>query len=381
MKIAIFSFDIDRAYGTGNITYELCVELYKKGVDFTLFLPQINNRDGKPNSEKCVGFPFTIKCVMPPYVSGLGEMIKKKLIVQYLKTYNLKDFTLVHCLFEFPHSFIAARSAKKNKLPFIMGAQGTYGVLPLTKSARPFLKWSYSQAKEIIVPSQFTKEMINKYAGENYPISIIHNGVNFSRFEKAPDISDLREKYKGQKILLTVGGLIPRKGQDLVIRALPKVVAKHSSVKYILAGTGRMLEPWQKMAESLGLANRVEFLGRVEADDVNRWFHFCDIYVHTPIVVNLSFEGFGIVYIEASACGKPIVASDAGGIRDAIIEGKTGLIARDRNINDIADKIIKLLDSEDLRRQMGEAGRQYAKEHDWSIITDKFIEKYKQYSL
>lgn len=381
MKIAIFSFDIDRAYGTGNITYELCLELYRQGIDFELFLPKVDNRDGKLNIEKCTGFPFTVRCIMPEYVSGIGEMIRKKIVWQYSKRYDLKGFTLVHCITEFPHSFIAARSAKKNKLPFIMGAQGTYGVLPLTKNTRPFLKWSYNQAKEIIVPSHFTKEMIIKYSGENYNISIIHNGVNFSRFENQPDISDLQEKYKGHKILLTVGGLIPRKGQDLVIQALPKILEKHPNTKYILAGAGRMREPWLELAKKLNLENKVEFLGRIDADQVNKYFFMCDIYVHTPIVVNLSFEGFGIVYLEASACGKPIVASDAGGIRDAIIDNKTGLIARDRDIDDIANKIIQLLDNNELRRQMGEAGRAYAKEHDWPIITEKFIEKYKQYSL
>jgi phosphatidylinositol alpha-1,6-mannosyltransferase len=381
MKIAIFSFDIDRTYGTGNIAYELCMELYHQGVNFELFLPKIDNRDNKLNIEKCVGFPFPVNCIMPEYVSGIGEMVRKKLVLQYLKKYNLKGFSLVHCLFEFPHSFIAARSAQKNKLPFIMGAQGTYGVLPLTKSSRPFLKWSYKQAQEIIVPSQFTKEMINKYANENYNISIIHNGVNFSRFEKQPDISKLQKKYANKKIILTVGGLIPRKGQDMVIQALPKIKEKHPDVKYLLAGSGRMLEDWQLLAKKLDLENYVEFLGKIKADEVNKWFYLCDIYVHTPIVANLSFEGFGIVYIEASACGKPIVASDAGGIRDAVVDNQTGLIAKDRDVDDIANKIIQLLDNQNLREQMGHAGRQYAKEHDWTIITEQFIEKYKKYSL
>ncbi len=381
MKIAIFSFDIDRTYGTGNIAYELCMELYRQGIEFELFLPKIDNRDGQPNIEKCIGLPFPVHCVLPEYVSGIGEMVRKKLIWQYLKTYNLQGFSLVHCLFEFPHSFIAARSAKKNKLPFIMGAQGTYGVLPLTKSSRPFLKWSYKQAKEIIVPSQFTKDMITKYAGEIYNISIIHNGVNFTRFEQQPDIADLQEKYAGKKILLTVGGLIPRKGQDMVIRSLAKVKEKYPMVKYLIVGGGRMRENWEQLATACGVKENVEFTGKVSDPDIVRYYYLCDIYVHTPIIANLSFEGFGIVYIEASACYKPLVATDAGGIRDAIIDGQTGLIARDKDINDITNKIIQLLDNNELRQQMGQAGREYAKQHDWPIITKRFIEKYTKYSL
>ena len=71
----------------------------------------------------------------------------------------------------------------------------------------------------------------------------------------------------------------------------------------------------------------VEFAGRKSGDELVSYFQLCDIYVHTPKVVDLKFEGFGIVYLEASACGKPIVATDAGGVRDAVIDGETGLIA------------------------------------------------------
>jgi len=133
------------------------------------------------------------------------------------------------------------------------------------------------------------------------------------------------------------------------------------------------------LRESLALVSRWSF-GAIEADQVVNYYHLCDLYVHTPRVINLSFEGFGIVYLEAGAAGKAVVAADAGGIRDAVIDGQTGLIARNEDANDIADKIITLLDNEALRKQIGEAGRRYAQQHDWSIIADKFIDVYKKYN-
>ena len=379
MKVAIFSFDIDRAFGTGNITYELCSEFTKKGIDFILFLPKSEGENRASNKDD---YPFPVKYVLPEPFVGIKEAIRKKIIWEYFKNIDLSGFTLVHCLFAFPHSFMAARCAKKNKLPFIMGAQGTYGVRPLDHwPAKILLKKSYKEAKEIIVPSQFTRDKIKEYANENYNISIIHNGVNFNKFENKPDIKDLEEKYKNNKILVTVGGLIPRKGQDLIIKALPKIKIKYPDIKYLIVGGGRQESFLKQLAKDYNVEDNVELLGRVSDKELIEYYHLCDIYVHTPRVINLSFEGFGIVYLEVSACNKPIVASDAGGIRDAVVDGKTGLIAKDENIDDIADKINYLLSNEGLRRKMGEDGKQYAREHDWSIISDKFIDKYKKYSL
>ncbi len=374
MKVAIFSFDFDCTFGTGNMTYELCHEFAKKAVDFVLFLPKVE----KNRSSFKGDYPFETRYILPPQITSL----KDRHFWEYFKVINLSGFTLVHSLFEFPHCFMAAFCAKRNKLPFIMGAQGTYGVLPLTQwPNKYFLKWSYDQAKEIIVPSQFTKEKIREYAKKDYRISVIHNGVNFSRFDSKPDFENLKDKYKNHKILLTVGALIPRKGQDLVIKALPKIKERYPEIKYLLVGDGRMRQAWEKLADDLGLSEQVEFLGKVAADELVKYFHLGDIYVHTPRVINLSFEGFGLVYLEASACAKPIVATDAGGIRDAVIDNQTGLIVADGDIDGISDKVIYLLDHDDLKKQLGENGREYAKKHDWPIIANEFIDHYQKYSL
>ncbi|MDO8669453.1 MAG: glycosyltransferase family 4 protein, partial [Candidatus Buchananbacteria bacterium] len=381
MKIAIFSFDFDRTYGTGNFTYEYCNVLYKKGIDFVLFLPSVPG-DGRSTSRE--DLPFSVKYILPRPILSFRESNRPMWIIwqwyiwQYFKTIDLTGFSLVHCLFEYPLSFMAARCAKKNKLPFIMGAQGTYAIAPLTQwPAKYLLKWSYNQAKEIIVPSQFTKDKIIEYAKKDYNISIIHNGIDFSKFENELDISELKNKYANKKILITVGKLISRKGHDLVIKALAKIKDQYPDIKYLIIGDGQKADFLKKITEDLKLNNQVDFLGRIEHDNIIKYFHLCDIYVHTPkFSKDLKFEGFGIVYLEASACGKPIVASDAGGIRDAVIDGKTGLIARNEDVDDIADKIVQLLDNDNLRLEMGKVGRVYAKEHDWSNIVDKFIDKY-----
>lgn len=372
MRIALFSSTLDISNGYGNVTYEFCNSLDQQGVDFKLFLPGTEkDRIKKLNPH------FAVDCLLPPYIFRL----KSKHIFRYLKFIDISKFNLIHSLFDFPYCVLAAWSASCYHKPFIMGAQGTYGVLPLTYFPEKFLlKWAYGRAKQIIVPSLFTKEQIIFYSKRNFPISIIHNGVNFTRFQNVPDIAALRQKYKGKKILLTVGGLKPRKGQDLVIKALPQIAIAIPEIIYIIVGDGQWKEYLYQLAVEKGVVDRVVFTGALEGEDLVRYFHLSDIYVHTPRVVNLNFEGFGIVYLEASACKKPIVATDAGGVRDAIIAGKTGLIVPAEDVNGIALSIIRILTDKKFADQLGGAGYHYAMDHDWSEITKQFISLYKKYA-
>ena len=375
MKIALFSSTLDVKNGYGNITYELCKALVAKNIDFELFLPK--HEEGKFALE--INFP--VHYVLPEYIFRIKT---PKALPYFFQDIDVSKFDLVHSLFDFPYAFMIARLARKYRKPFLMGSQGTYGVAPLTYFPEKYmLKWAYRQAKEIMVPSTFTKSKILEYAHTTYPISIIHNGVNFSRFNQDVDESSIRAKYPGKKILITVGGPKKRKGQDIVIRAMPKVIAEYPDVVYLVIGgqpTGDDRKNMIELAQGLGVGEQVVFTGQVNDEDIIKYFRACDVYVHTPRVSNLNFEGFGIVYIEAGACGKPSVATDSGGIRDAVVENKTGLIAPDEDSDTVARHIVTLLKDDTLRSQMGERAKEYAREHDWSIIAEQYIERYKKYS-
>ena len=121
----------------------------------------------------------------------------------------------------------------------------------------------------------------------------------------------------------------------------------------------------------------ITFIGSISNDDLPRYFSAIDIYIHTPIVINYNFEGFGIVYLEAGASSKPVIASDSGGTLDAVIPDKTGLVVPEGDIEATYHAIEKLLDNDDLSKSLGEAGFQYAKEHTWDKIGMKFLEQYK----
>ena len=370
MQIALFSSTINPKDGYGNITKEYCAQLTQRGLSFVLFLPR-----SQKEVTNTAHYPFEIRFELPEYIFRIYQ----PKALGYFKAIDVSEFDLVHSLFAFPYCVLAQRSAKKYQKPYIMGAQGTHGVRPLSYfPEKYFLKSCYKHAAAITVPSEYTKQKICEYAGTQYPITVIHNGVHFDRFQQRTDVQSVRNLYTGKKILLTVGGLWGRKGHDLVLRMLPLVLQKNPNVVYVIVGDGNSKENLEKLAKELGVQDSVDFAGRKSGDELVAYFKACDVYVHTPKVLDLKFEGFGIVYLEASACSRPIVATDAGGIRDAVLDGETGLIADDGDIQGIADRVIQLLEDSSMAAKMGEAGLAYAQENDWNSIAQQFVNLYSQ---
>ena len=370
MQIALFSSTINPKDGYGNITKEYCAQLQSKGQSFVLFLPK-SQKEVTDDTD----YPFEIRFELPEYIFRIYQ----PKALGYFRPINVAEFDLVHSLFAFPYCLLAQRSAKKYKKPYILGAQGTHGVRPLTYfPEKLFLKSCYKNASGIQVPSEYTKQKIFEHAGTQYPITVIHNGVHFDRFQKQVDVQSIREKYAGKKILLTVGGLWGRKGHDLVLQMLHNVIQKYPDIVYVIVGDGNSRENLENLATELGIRDSVDFVGRKSGDELVAYFKACDVYVHTPKVLDLKFEGFGIVYLEASACERPIVATDAGGIRDAVIDGETGLIADDGDVQGIADRVMQLLEDPALASKMGQAGAEYARKNDWNSIADQYIHLYSQ---
>lgn len=372
MKILLSSSTIDRRNGYGNITYELSRTLAEKGIDVTLLLP----RDYALPLPKVKG--VSIRTILPKY---LFQALRPELLRYFTWSFDTKGETydLVHSIFEVPYAPLMAREASRLGIPFMMGAQGTYGVKPLEDfPERFFLMYAYNAASAIHVPSMYTRDAIIRHARKKYDITIIHNGVDFERFARADgDTNAIRKQHIGKKILLTVGELKSRKGQDIVIRAMPQVLKKHPNTIYLVVGNDGWNGYLQNLAREIGVAEHVVFVGPISNDIVPEYFHACDVYVHTArIAGKYFFEGFGIVYLEAAACGKPSVGTDAGGITDALLHEKTGFVAQNENYEEVADYINRLLDDPVLSKRMGENAREYARLHTWDQITDRYIGLY-----
>ncbi|MEK7483501.1 MAG: glycosyltransferase family 4 protein, partial [Planctomycetota bacterium] len=361
----------DLHHGWGNITHEYCQALKKKGIDFLLLLPQ-----NEPHYEY-VRYP--VEYVLPSYTTTLRNFSSFSYACYRLPK-RLANFTLIHNLFDFPYCFIAYKIARQLKVPYLTGSQGTYGVLPLFHFwDRYFQEKSYRYAQKIVTPSHYTASLIQQYSKVKTPFQVIHNGVNYERFSTpvSPEIiQTIRQHYPGKFLILGVGGLKERKGFHIVIQAL--TFLRKYPLKYLIIGKGIMEKELKALVQKEGLQETVEFLGQKEGEDLVAHFQACDLYCHTPTHRDFHFEGFGIVFIEANAAGKPVVASNSGGVPDAVVHEKTGLLAPAESVEQTATAIETLLQKPALLQEMSQNAKIWAQKHDWSQITEQWISLYQE---
>lgn len=215
--------------------------------------------------------------------------------------------------------------------------------------------------------SAYTKTSITQRLPEA-PVIVLHNPVDIARFKPSPEPITMRD----HPVLLTVSRLSSRetyKGQDTVIQALPLVHKKlGGAVDYQLCGTGDDIPRLRRLANELGVDSQVRFLGWVPYENIVAIYQDCDIFVMPSKVERRpdgtwAGEGFGFVYIEAAACGKPVIGSNQGGATDALKHGITGFAVNPHSVEEVADAIYTLLANPDLAAQMGQAGRRFVEEN------------------
>lgn len=162
--------------------------------------------------------------------------------------------------------------------------------------------------------------------------------------------------------LLALGRLVARKGFADAISAVAELMKRGVDVRLCVAGDGPERTKLQKLAETKGIADRVRFLGTIADQDLPALYGACDAFITVPKSIGPDVEGFGIVYLEANVMGKPVIGSRAGGVPDAVIDGKTGLLVPPGDIAAIADAIERLVNDPALRQRLGEAGQRRVRE-------------------
>lgn len=162
-------------------------------------------------------------------------------------------------------------------------------------------------------------------------------------------------------VLLTVGRLVRRKGHDLVLYALPRLRSTWPRLRYLVAGDGPAAGHLRALAEQLGVGAAVRFLGAVDASELAACYQACDVFVLPARDVGGDAEGFGLVYLEAGAYGKPVVAARSGGAVDAVVAGVTGLLVPPNNAAALVAALRLLLATPALAARLGAQGRERAR--------------------
>lgn len=174
-----------------------------------------------------------------------------------------------------------------------------------------------------------------------------------------PQGPDLRAAWGvgGRPVILTLGRLVARKGQDVVLRALPAVRRVVPDVAYVIAGRGPDRSRLEALVAELGLGGSVVFAGFVSEPELGAAYRSADVYAMVARETHDDVEGFGITYLEANAAGRPVVGGRSGGVVDAVVHNETGLLVTPEDPVEVAEALIGLLTDPARRRTLGEAGR------------------------
>jgi phosphatidylinositol alpha-1,6-mannosyltransferase len=204
-------------------------------------------------------------------------------------------------------------------------------------------------------------------------------GIDTDHFTPHSSGAELRESLglANKKVIVCVGRLVHRKGQDSLISSLPQILQQHSDAHLLLIGTGPYQKHLEDLAEKFSVQDSITFIGRIQYADLPRYISVGDIFAmpSRSRLAGLEVEGLGIVYLEASACGLPVIAGKSGGAPDAVLEGETGITVDGRDPAEIARAVNTLFDDPIKAKEMGQRGREWIISNwRWDKWSAKFIE-------
>jgi len=300
---------------------------------------------------------------------GRVRWLKPESILMYSKLF-LKAATLVAthrfvAIFAgraLPEGFVAWAVARLSRRPVLIYAHGE----ELTGWGRGLkfrtMCFVLRRADALLSNSDFTGETLVKLIGvEPGRVELVYPTVDEERFRPGLASDDLRAAIgvaAGQKLILSVGRLMRRKGFDSVIRALPLLQQQGIDAHYAVIGIGEDLEYLRSLAAELRVTERLHLLGHVSYDDLPRWYCACDLFAMPNRDIAGDTEGFGLVYLEAAAAGRPAVAGTAGGTGSAVVDGVTGLRVDGERVDAIAQALARLLCNTEEAALMGRRGRE-----------------------
>jgi phosphatidylinositol alpha-1,6-mannosyltransferase len=300
-------------------------------------------------------------------------------LVHCASTALVGRYDCLHCGDLFPQALNGVLLRKAFNLPLLIFCHGDEISQTDQRRYQPRLRnFIYRQADAIVAANQFACDGLARIGIPEEKIHKLTPGVELENLHPRAQRSDLMQRYglKGARVLLTVARLVPRKGHQIVLEALPKVLAAVPNVKYLIAGNGPERLKLEELVGDLHLEKSVVFAGDISHDEICDFYNLCDVFVMANrLEPGGDVESFGMVFTEANAVGKPVVGGRSGGTAEAIIEGKTGFLVDPEDSDDVAGRLILLLKDEELSRRMGVAGLDRVRtDFNWNTRAQAFRE-------
>lgn len=371
MRVLILSSEFPPGPGgIGTHAYELARHLQQMDWEVSVVAPQ-DYADAHEISEfnKAHSFPIV-------RLRSKGASAAKAILRQRATRWWIKDWKPDVIIASGQRSAWIAATLGRG-LPLIVVGHGSEFGVP-GRWTNTLTRWAFGQASLVVCVSEYTRRQMLAAGIQPQTVQVITNGADSSRFNVLPVDQVLATRnslgLEDAQLLITVGNVTERKGQDTVIRALPGILAEVPNTHYLIVGLPTRRKDLMQIAEDLGVAHHVHFLGRVENQRLVSLLNCADVFVMTSrLTKDGDFEGFGIAAIEAALCGKPAVVSADSGLAEAVIDGKTGVLVPQNDELATANAIVSLLNDHERRREIGDAARKRAlSEQTWEQTVKRY---------
>jgi glycosyltransferase involved in cell wall biosynthesis len=333
---------------------------------------------GLPDFEMFEGIPV-FRVAMRTPGAGIKSEVTYRLTSRFVqrqvaKILREQQTSVIHVQCAGCNAHYARRAAKALGLPMVVSLQGELSMdatrlFERSAFARQTLRAALSEADSITACSQQTLAEAETFQGTRFAseAQVIHNGIRISDFANASPFQHAR------RYVLAMGRHVPQKGFDVLLRAM--ALLWHDGLQdldLILAGDGPERASLENLAGALGVSDRVVFAGRADRVMTAALFAGCELFV-----LPSRHEPFGIVNLEAMACGKAVVATRTGGVPEIVRHGDTGWLVSPEDPAALAQGIAHVLRERDLRLTLAINGRKLAQRHDWAKIGDAYETVYR----
>lgn len=358
--------------GIGTHAYELSRHLADRGWKVSVLASQDYVGEAEA-SAFTAGLPFSFHRWRRPRLGPLGPLSRYWVLRSRLRS-DRPDVVVASGGRAVLLSAIACRGTRT---PWVAIAHGTeFG--KRTGWMASALRRSIGGAVAVVCVSEYTRMLMRECGVRPKEETVIPNGADPVRFRIVP-AATIRETRRelgvpDGRLLITVGHVTKRKGQDVVVRALPRILEAAPDVHYLVAGLPTLGPELMRLAAELGVAKRVHLLGRVDDTRLPAVLNAADLFVLTSRRTETGdVEGFGIAVVEAALCGKPAVVAADSGLAEAVRDGVTGVCVPPDDPAATASAIGELLESDARRRGMGESARTRAlTEQTWASRCEEY---------
>ncbi|MFC3241171.1 glycosyltransferase family 4 protein [Gordonia humi] len=271
-----------------------------------------------------------------------------------------------------PLAVLAPRLRRAGATRIVASTHGHEVGWSMLPGARQVLRYIGAHSDVVTYVSRYTRGRFAAAFGRDAALEYVPCGVDTARFAPDPAAREqLRARYGlgDAPVVLCLSRLVPRKGQDVLIESWPSVLREVPDARLMIVGGGPYGDRLRELADRTGVTDSVTFTGSVPADELAMHHAMADVFAMPTRTRGrgLDVEGLGIVFLEASASGVPVVAGDSGGAPETVLEGQTGTVVDGRDHERVAGAIAALLTDPDLAASMGEKGRAWIVENwQWS---------------